>query len=320
MNSILEQIGALGIVPVIKIEDADKAQPLAEAMCAGGLPLAEITFRTASAAKAIENVAKHVPDMLVGAGTVLTCEQVDRALDAGARFIVSPGFNEKVVQHCIKRGVPITPGCSCPSDLERAIENGLEVVKFFPAEQSGGLKYIKAISAPYAQLRFIPTGGISTKNLNEYLSFGKVLACGGSWLAPADLVAAGDFAGVERIVREAVSLVLGVTIRHIGVNAADAGASLDTARAFASLLRTQVKQGNSSNFAGTLVEVMKEPFRGAHGHIALGVNSIPRALAYMARCGFAADMTSAKYDDAGAIKTVYLSDEIGGFAIHLLQN
>ena len=306
MNSILEQIGALGIVPVIKIEDADKAQPLAEAMCAGGLPLAEITFRTASAAKAIENVAKHVPDMLVGAGTVLTCEQVDRALDAGARFI--------------KRGVPITPGCSCPSDLERAIENGLEVVKFFPAEQSGGLKYIKAISAPYAQLRFIPTGGISTKNLNEYLSFGKVLACGGSWLAPADRVAAGDFAGVERIVREAVSLVLGVTIRHIGVNAADAGASLDTARAFASLLRTQVKQGNSSNFAGTLVEVMKQPFRGAHGHIALGVNNIPRALAYMARCGFAADMESAKYDDAGAIKTVYLSDEIGGFAIHLLQN
>ncbi len=320
MNEILKQIGDLGIVPVIKIEDVDKAQPLAEAMCAGGLPLAEITFRTANAAEAIRRVAKNVPGMLVGAGTVITCEQVDRALDAGARFIVSPGFNEKVVQHCAKRGVPITPGCSSPSDFEHAIENGLEVVKFFPAEQCGGLKFIKAVSAPYSQLKFIPTGGINTKNLNEYLAFDKILACGGSWLAPADLVAAGDFAGIERIVREAVSLVLGFGIKHIGVNASDADASLRTAGSFADLLYADVKQGNSSNFAGSLVEVMKKPFLGANGHIALGVNSIPRALAYLAARGFEADMETAKYDDAGKLKTVYLRGEVGGFAIHLLKN
>ena len=320
MNEILNRIGELGIVPVIKIEDVAKAQPLAEAMCAGGLPLAEITFRTANAEESIRSIAKNVPDMLVGAGTVLTAEQVDRAIDAGARFIVSPGFNEKVVQYCQKRNIPITPGCSSPSDIERASENGLEVVKFFPAEAAGGLKFIKAIAAPYGKMKFIPTGGISVKNLNEYLAFDKILACGGSWLAPADMVAAGDFEGITNIVREAVQLVLGLTIKHIGINEADADSSLKTAGSFSTLLYTPVKQGNSSNFAGTLVEVMKKPFLGKNGHIALGVNSIPRALAYMAAHGFDADMDTAKYDEKGNLKTVYLKGEIGGFAVHLLKN
>ena len=320
MNEILNRIGELGSVPVIKIEDAAKAQPLAEAMCAGGLPLAEITFRTANAEESIRSIAKNVPDMLVGAGTVITTEQVDRAIDAGARFIVSPGFNEKIVQYCQKRNIPITPGCSSPSDIERAIENGLEVVKFFPAEAAGGLKFIKAIAAPYGKMKFIPTGGISVKNLNEYLAFDKILACGGSWLAPADMVAAGDFEGIANIVREAVALVLGLTIKHIGVNESDADSSLRTAGSFSDLLYTPVKQGNSSNFAGTLVEVMKKPFLGKNGHIALGVNSIQRALAYMAVHGFDADMDTAKYDEKGNLKTVYLKDEIGGFAIHLLKN
>ena len=169
-------------------------------------------------------------------------------------------------------------------------------------------------------MKFIPTGGISVKNLNEYLAFDKILACGGSWLAPADMVAAGDFEGIANIVREAVALVLGLTIKHIGVNEADADSSLRTVGSFSDLLYTPVKQGNSSNFAGTLVEVMKKPFLGKNGHIALGVNSIQRALAYMAVHGFDADMDTAKYDEKGNLKTVYLKDEIGGFAIHLLKN
>lgn len=320
MNEVLKRIGGMGIVPVIKIEDPEKAAPLAKAMCAGGLPLAEITFRTASAAESIRKIAENVPEMLVGAGTVISCEQVDRAIDAGAKFMVSPGFNEKVVGYCQKKGVPITPGCANPSDIERAIECGLDVVKFFPAEPAGGLKFIKAIAAPYQQMRFIPTGGISTKNLGEYLAFDKILACGGSWLAPADLVAAGDFQAITGIVRDAVSLVLGVTIKHVGVNEKDADSALRTAGAFAEVLFAAVKEGNSSDFAGSAVEVMKKPYLGKNGHMGIGVNSIERAIAYLTDRGIAIAPETAKYDDAGKYKSVYLKDEVAGFALHLVRN
>jgi len=320
MSDVLKRIGELGIVPVIKIDDVEKAQPLAEAMCAGGLPLAEITFRTANAEESIRRITKNVPNMLVGAGTVINCEQVDRAIDAGARFIVSPGFNEKVVQYCQKRNIPITPGCCNPSDIEMAISNGVNVVKFFPAEPAGGLKFIKAIAAPYSQVKFIPTGGISVKNLNEYLAYDKIVACGGSWLAPADMVAAGDFKGIENIVREAVALVLGVTLKHVGVNEKDEASAMTTAGAFSDVLLSAVKAGNSSIFAGSAVEVMKKPYLGTNGHIGLGVNSIPRALAYLADRGIEADMETAKVDEKGNIKAVYLKGEVGGFAIHLMKN
>ncbi|MEG1525086.1 MAG: bifunctional 4-hydroxy-2-oxoglutarate aldolase/2-dehydro-3-deoxy-phosphogluconate aldolase [Clostridia bacterium] len=320
MNKILEQIGAYGIVPVIKIEDPLKAVPLARAMCAGGLPLAEITFRTACAEEAIRRMNSEVPEMLVGAGTVINCEQVDRAVSAGAKFIVSPGLNEKVVHHCIELGIPITPGCSNPSDIECAIDCGLDVVKFFPAEQTGGLKYIKAIAAPYSQIKYIPTGGINIKNLNEYLAYDKILACGGSWLAPADLLAKDDFCGITAIVREAVSLVMGVTLKHIGINQPDDDSALQIASTFAALLSLPVKEGNSSVFAGGIVEVMKRPFLGQNGHIAIGVNNITRALNYLGERGIRPDMTTAKYDDAGRYKVVYLEGEMGGFAVHLVNN
>lgn len=318
--NVLERIGQLGIVPVVKIDQPEQAQPLAEALCAGGLPLAEITFRTEHAAEAIRNISAHVPKMLVGAGTVISCEQVDRALDAGARFIVSPGFNEKVVRHCIDRNVPVTPGCSNPSDIERAIECGLDVVKFFPAEPLGGLNYIKAVAGPYPQIRFMPTGGIGPHNLCEYLAYEKIVACGGSWMVPSKLIAAGDYQGITAIVREAVSLLLGITLKHIGVNEISEEAALGTATAFSALLFAPAKIGNSSIFAGNAVEVMKKPFLGAHGHIALGVNSIPRALAYLAEQGILPDMSTAKSDDAGNIKAVYLQGEFGGFAVHLIPN
>ncbi len=320
MMNVLERIGQLGIVPVVKIDRPEQAAPLAEAICAGGLPIAEITFRTEHAAEAIRSITSSVPQMLVGAGTVLTCEQVDRALDAGARFIVSPGFNEKVVRHCIDRNVPVTPGCSNPSDIERAIECGLDIVKFFPAEPLGGLNYIKAVAGPYPQIKFMPTGGIGPHNLCEYLANEKIHACGGSWMVPSKLIAAGDYQGVTSIVREAVSLLLGVTLKHIGINEPGEEAALGTAAAFSGLLFAPVKNGNSSVFAGTAIEVMKKPFLGAHGHIALGVNSIPRALAYLSDQGILPDMTTAKKDDAGRIKAVYLQGEIGGFAVHLLSN
>ncbi len=202
---IVDQLGRHRLVPVIALEDADQADPLAAALVNGGLPVAEVTFRTAAAAGSIRAMAAR-GDLLVGAGTVLTPAQADEARDAGATFIVSPGFNPKVVQHCLDQDLPIVPGVSNPTDIEMALEHGLEVVKFFPAEAFGGLKTLKAMSAPYGNLRFMPTGGISPANVNEYLAFPKVLACGGSWMVKPALYADGDFAPVEAAVREAVKL------------------------------------------------------------------------------------------------------------------
>ena len=192
MHSVLEALGKIGIVPVIKIDDATKAVPLAKALIAGGVPCAEITFRTHAGEEAIRRINKEVPDILLGAGTVLSVDQVDRAINAGAKFIVSPGFNPKVVSHCITKGIPITPGCSNPSDIEQALELGLDVVKFFPAEQAGGLDYIKAIAAPYTTLKFLPTGGINAANIANYIAYEKILASGGSWMVTADLINVDD--------------------------------------------------------------------------------------------------------------------------------
>lgn len=207
MNDILRQIGLTGIVPVVVLNKAADAVPLAESLVRGGLPCAEVTFRTDAAEESIRAIAKNFPQMLVGAGTVLTTEQVDRALDAGAKFIVSPGLNPKVVEHCMKKGVPITPGIMTPTELEVALGFGLDVVKFFPAENAGGLKMIKAMSAPYTMMRFMPTGGITAANVREYLACDKILACGGSWMVKSDLVSAGNFAEIERLSREASAIV-----------------------------------------------------------------------------------------------------------------
>lgn len=192
MNDVLRKIQLMGIVPVVKLDDAKDAVPLAKALCDGGLPCAEVTFRTAAAEESIRLMREAFPHMLIGAGTVLTTEQVDLAVNAGATFIVSPGLNPKVVRYCVDKGIPITPGCSAPSDVEVAIELGLEVVKFFPAEAAGGLAMIKAMAGPYVNMKFMPTGGINANNLTSYLDFPKVIACGGSWMVKDDIIKAGN--------------------------------------------------------------------------------------------------------------------------------
>jgi 2-dehydro-3-deoxyphosphogluconate aldolase/(4S)-4-hydroxy-2-oxoglutarate aldolase len=207
MHDIVKKIESIGIVPVIALSDTEKAVPLAKALIAGGIPCAEVTFRTAEGEECIRRIAAAVPDILVGAGTVLTIEQADRAIDAGANFIVSPGFNPKVVSHCIGKGVPIVPGCATPSEMEAAMELGLDVIKFFPAEQAGGLAYIKAVAAPYTKLLFMPTGGISAKNIGQYMAFNKIIACGGSWMVSKELLEKGDFTEIERLCKEAVKIV-----------------------------------------------------------------------------------------------------------------
>lgn len=207
MNAVLEQFGKIGIVPVVVLDDAKDAEPLAEALCKGGLPCAEVTFRTAAAEEAIRLISRKYPEMLVGAGTVLTTGQVERAVAAGARFIVSPGLNPKVVQYCIDRKIPVVPGTQTPSEMEQALDMGLDVVKFFPAEPAGGLKMIKAVAAPYTTLKFMPTGGINLNNAEEYLQYDRILACGGSWMVKGDLVAAGKFDEIEKMTKDAAALV-----------------------------------------------------------------------------------------------------------------
>lgn len=320
MNAVLEKISKIGIVPVVKIDKVEDAVPLAKALCQGGLPCAEVTFRTDAAAGAIKAMTENFPQMCVGAGTVLNAEQVDAAVAAGAQFIVSPGLNPNTVKYCISKNIPITPGTSSPSDIEQAIELGLDVVKFFPAEQSGGLAKIKAMAAPYVNMKFMPTGGINAKNLTSYLDFKKIIACGGSWMVPGDLINAGEWDKIEQLTREAVQTMLGFELAHIGVNAENAEEAEKAANRFGFIFGMPVKAGNSSVFAGTALEVMKAPYLGKNGHIAVRTNYIDRAVNYLSTVlGVEFDESTAKKDAAGGLKAIYLKEEIGGFAVHLVQ-
>ncbi|MDP2792247.1 MAG: bifunctional 4-hydroxy-2-oxoglutarate aldolase/2-dehydro-3-deoxy-phosphogluconate aldolase, partial [Rectinemataceae bacterium] len=295
------------------------ALSLAKALYEGWLPLAEVTFRTGAAEESIRRIAGELPEMLVGAGTVLTIDQVDRAAAAGAKFIVTPGFNRKVVEHCLAQGLPVVPGCSGPSDMEAAIEMGLDVVKFFPAEPSGGVEYLKAVAGPYTSLKFMPTGGINVDNLNAYLSLKNVVACGGSWMVKPELINAGDFAAITELTRQAVMGMLGFDLLHVGVNTASENDAAAIAGLFGDRFGMPAKAGKSSIFAGTILEVMKMPGRGKFGHIAISTRYIERAIAHFRLRGIVLDENSRKYNDAGKLTTIYFADEPGGFAVHLTQ-
>ena len=204
---VVEQLSKFGVVPVVVLNDVKDAEPLAKALCQGGLPCAEVTFRTAAAEESIRLMAEKFPEMLVGAGTVLTTEQVDAAVKAGAKFIVSPGFDPEIVDYCLKKEIPVLPGCISPSEVAQAVKRGLKTVKFFPAEQAGGVAMIKAMAAPYVGIKIMPTGGINPKNVREYLACDKIFACGGSWMVKGDLVKAGSFDKIKELTAEARNLV-----------------------------------------------------------------------------------------------------------------
>ena len=206
MKTLEEQFYDYAVVPVVVLDDAEDAAPLAEALVKGGLPCAEVTFRTEAAEESIRIMSEKYPEMLVGAGTVLTTEQVDRAVATGAKFIVSPGFDPEIVDYCMEKNIPVFPGCVSPSEVAQAVKCGLKVVKFFPAEQAGGLAMLKAMAAPYTMLKFMPTGGINTKNLKEYLGFSKILCCGGSWMVKGDMIKNKEFDKITEMTREATEL------------------------------------------------------------------------------------------------------------------
>ncbi len=317
---IKKRLHGIGIIPAIAINHVEDAAPLANALCNGGLPTAEVTFRTAIAHDAMVEMKKARPDLLVGAGTVLTKEQVDSAIDAGAEFIVAPGLNPEIVKYVQSKGLLMIPGVASASEIEQALELGLDTVKFFPAEPLGGINTIKALCGPYKGINFMPTGGVNTKNMNEYLANPRIFACGGTWMVKTDMIDNKQFDELEKITHEAVMKMLGLTVKHVGVNATKDEAA-DTAEQFASIMLGNVRETSKGYFGSNLVEVMNEgSWKGTKGHIAVGVNSVERAMAYYKAIGYEFDESTISYDEKGDAKFAYFKKEISGFAIHLINN
>ena len=318
MNELLQKIHDIGIVPVIAIDDASKAVPLAKALVEGGLPAAEVTFRTAAAEDAIRAIVKEVPEMIVGAGTVLTKEQADRAIDAGVSFIVSPGFNPETTKYVLSKGVCMLPGTATAGEMEQAMAMGLSAVKFFPAEQNGGVEKLKALAGPYKSLRWMPTGGVNTGNLANYLSFHQVLACGGTWMVKKDLIENEKWDEITSICKAAVKNMLGFELRHIGINTTSEEEAAKLAKTFCAMFDLEYKPGNSSIFAGREFECLKAKGKGSNGHICVVTNDVDRAIYHLGRKGITFDEGTHTSDEKGT-KNIYIDGEFGGFGIHIMR-
>lgn len=322
MNNIFTQLRDIGIIPVVAINDASKAVNLAKALAKGSLPAAEVTFRTEAAADAIRAISKECPEVLVGAGTVINVEQAERAKRAGAAFIVSPGYKEDVVQYCIDNDIPVMPGVSNASEIEAALAHNLTHIKLFPSEVLGGVKMIDALSGPFPQVSFMPTGGVNMQNLSDYAKRKNVFCIGGTWMVKADLINGEKWDEITTISKQAVKALHGFRIEHVGINAESSESANEVADTF-SLFGFEKRVGSASVFASESIEIMSGSGRGEHGHLCILTHNVERALAYLARFGFKGVMESAKYfGEAGksALKVVYLDKEIGGFAVHLKKD
>lgn len=317
---ILKKIHAAGIVPVVALNSEEDAKPLARALCKGGLPVAEITFRTSCAKQAMINMKEACPNMLIGAGTVLTTQQVDEAIECGAEFIVSPGLNPEVVSYCLNKNIPVIPGCANPSDIETALSLGLETVKFFPAEPLGGLKMIKALAGPYTNVKFMPTGGINENNISDYLSYNKIVACGGTWMIDKEAIKNKDFDRIETLTRNAVLKMLNIKLKHVGINTTSKELD-DNAQKFINIFQGNRKDTSKGCFATDFIELMNETAHtGTHGHIAVGVSSVERAIPFFKNMGYEFKEETVTYDENGDARFIYFKDEIAGFAVHLVNN
>ena len=321
MSNINQAISNIGIIPVIAFNSVEEAVPLCKALVAGGLPAAEVTFRTACAEECIRIIAEEVPEMLLGAGTVLTTEQADRAMAVGAKFIVAPGYDPNVTQHVIDKGGIMMPGTATAGEMQQALNQGCEVIKFFPAEANGGVAMLKNIGAALKTAKWMCTGGVNAKNVNDYLGYDQIIAVGGTWMCKSDMIKAGKWDEITAICQEAVRTMLGFTLKHVGINCGDAEKAANVAKAFSTIFGLPYKEGNSSDFAGTAVECCKVKKPGAMGHIAIGTNNVDRAIYHLGRQGVKFLETDKVVDAAtGKTKAVYLEDDFGGFAVHLVQN
>ncbi|MCR5084601.1 MAG: bifunctional 4-hydroxy-2-oxoglutarate aldolase/2-dehydro-3-deoxy-phosphogluconate aldolase [Succinivibrionaceae bacterium] len=320
MADILEQISEYGVVPLVTLDDPEDAVPLAGALRDGGIPIAEVTFRTAAGGECIRRMAKAYPDLLVGAGTVHDVDHAKETLDSGGKFVITPGFNPKVVDWCLKNNMPVCPGTVTPADLEQALDFGLKVVKFFPAGAYGGVNTLKALAGPYAALKFVPTGGVNLDNLTEFLDLPNVAAAGGSFVPPSKQVKAKDWKGVADTCRAINDKVLGFSVGHVGINAGTPEAAKQVGDCFASIFGGATKDTPIAFFAGEIAEVMKQPFHGEKGHICVDTRDLRRALAMFRRKGIEVVEREVCKDESGKpVVLHFLKDEIGGFAVHVRQ-
>ena len=298
MNPIVEKVYQIGIIPVIAFNSVDEALPLCKALADGGLPAAEVTFRTACAEDCIRKIHEEMPEMLLGAGTVLTTEQADRAMAAGASFIVAPGFDPEVCKHVIDKGGIMMPGTASAGEMQQAMNMGCEALKFFPAEANGGVGMLKNIGAALKGARWMCTGGVNAKNVNDYLGYDQIFAVGGTWMCKSDVIKAGDWAKITAQSKEAVDTMLGLHLIHVGINTGNEEEAAKIAGLISTMLNMKVTPGNSSIFVGNKeFEIMKKPGRGTNGHIAIGCNNVDRAIYHLSQRGVKFDLDSKNVND-----------------------
>ena len=315
---MLEHIGLAGLVPVAAIEDSGLGVQTAKAVLDGGLDVMEITLRTPAGLTSIKTITEAFPEMIVGAGTVLNIEQAADSAAAGARFIVSPGYNSELAKWCLERKITYTPGCVTPTEIETAQKDGFDILKFFPANVYDGIKSCKALAGPYGNIKFIPTGGVNQDNLGEFADKSFIHAVGGGWLCAAGDIKAENFAGIAETVRNSIDILLGFKMVHVGINTEDDKASASTADLFHEAFHFDLRDGAISRFASNEIEVNKFMGIGKHGHLAIKTNNIFRAVHYLKKRGFEVDWDTKKLIGEKII-AVYLEQEFGGFGIHLLD-
>lgn len=320
MIPIMDKVNQIGFVPVVALHDAKKAVGLAGALEAGGIPVIEVTYRTAEASDCIRAIHREYPHMLIGAGTILTVSQVQEAVDSGAMFIVSPGYDEAVVSYCLKNDIAVIPGISGATEIQRAVAAGLKVLKIFPAETLGGIPAINFLAAPFPGIRFLPAGGVVMDNLGQYLANEHVFACGGGFVARANLIEAEDWAGVTDLCNKAVQKILGFSFAHVGLNCNAPEKAYDCMNFFKEAFDQPSAEGNSSVFVGNRqIELMKKPFYGTNGHLGFYTNSVERAIYHLGRRGWGVMEESVRRDGKGRMQSAYLQEEINGFAVHVVK-
>ena len=313
-NDIIRKLELAGITPLLKIDDPKDALPLMGALTAADINAVEITFRTSAAKEVLRLISSKCTNMLVGAGTVISVDQVNEAARAGAKYIVTPSFNPKVVDRCIEIGIPVFPGCSNPTDIEQAYEKGLRVVKFFPAELLGGVEMLKALSGPYPFMKFIPTGGINADNLDSYLSFNKVLCCGGTYIVDENLLKQKKYQEITRIARESVNRMLDIKLDHVAINT-DVPTGTALLKTFSKLSGENYNPAQN-NYSG--IEVVRENHNGNLGHIAFSSPNLERCIHYLAFRGFTVD-SSTIVKENGKIMKLHLAGDNAGFTIQLIK-
>lgn len=318
MNNIYSLIENSGVLPVINLSDPTKAIDLVDSFARANIKAIEVTLRSEKSINSIEIIRKERPDFIVGAGTILNLDICKKAIAKGAQFIVSPGFDEEILGYCNSINIPYFPGCSTATEVQKAVKLGVKVIKFFPADICGGADVIKAFSGPFPDVKWLPTCGINLKNLADYVKLPQVLACGGSFMAPADMIKNNDFGAIEALAKEAYKISLGFELAHVGINEKNADDAKKVTFRICDAFMFQFIECSNSYFSGTVAEICKEPFPGTMGHVGIRTNNMNRAMAYLKAKGFDFDEKNIKTDDKG-IYVAYLKEEIGGFAFHLVR-